>query len=107
MSGCTGFDVTSARWQSGDAAACKAVYTGSIPVLASSVSFLRPHHLSIVQCPNEGARSIAGIDPIAHIVEKILRSVGVLARVTLAGLARQLRMGGTLDDDEILVLARR
>lgn len=26
---------TKARWQSGDAAACKAVYTGSIPVLAS------------------------------------------------------------------------
>ena len=29
-----------ARWQSGDAAACKAAYTGSIPVLASS--FPRP-----------------------------------------------------------------
>ena len=26
----------SASWQSGDVAACKAVYTGSIPVLAST-----------------------------------------------------------------------
>ena len=28
-------DIARARWQSGDAAACKAAYTGSIPVLAS------------------------------------------------------------------------
>jgi hypothetical protein len=26
---------SAARWQSGDAAACKAVYSGSIPLLAS------------------------------------------------------------------------
>ena len=28
-----------ARWRSGYAAACKAVYTGSIPVLASTVTW--------------------------------------------------------------------
>jgi hypothetical protein len=31
-----GFLICKARWQSGHAAACKAVYAGSIPTLASS-----------------------------------------------------------------------
>src|SRR5690606_32273113 len=34
--GIAGRFLPKARWQSGDAAACKAAYTGSIPVLASS-----------------------------------------------------------------------
>lgn len=34
-----GFLIYKARWQSGHAAACKAVYAGSIPTLASRTSF--------------------------------------------------------------------
>jgi hypothetical protein len=34
-----GFLSSMARWQSGHAAACKAVYAGSIPTLASRILF--------------------------------------------------------------------
>ena len=37
--------MTKARWQSGHAAACKAAYSGSIPLLASN-----PHSLGYGEC---------------------------------------------------------
>ena len=37
-----GFLICKARWQSGHAAACKAVYAGSIPTLASKDVHWRP-----------------------------------------------------------------
>ena len=41
LSGCAG-SFTEARWQSGYAAACKAVYAGSIPTLASILTGSKP-----------------------------------------------------------------
>ena len=38
-----------ATWQSGDAAACKAVYSGSIPLVASTLNKINPH-----PCPGGG-----------------------------------------------------
>jgi hypothetical protein len=42
-----GFLICKARWQSGHAAACKAVYAGSIPTLASSCHSASPAILSV------------------------------------------------------------
>ena len=42
----------SARWQSGHAAACKAVYAGSIPTLAFYRNLIRPSQ-GVLPCPNK------------------------------------------------------
>ena len=73
---------TLASWRSGDAADCKSVYTGSIPVLASKIT--QQNQVLIVSLPS-GALTENSIDTVFafHSASDTVRDVSVWGRVAI------------------------